>query len=296
MPQTARWPLPVHSPASHDDRRWALLTVSFGDMAGTGMTRHDEELHATQGEMLSELRAWFTATLTAIRETPPIFGHLELPGPDGPIEFEMVDPTTICVLAGYGHIRNRVVTSGYVGLVAQEPFGYWCGLTGFYFASCPACDPDGENRFAEVQRLLGEVAGSLGAPESRDVAGAIEWRSAFDLHEALHPRRGWFEDRLAWGALLNPVSGLSPFWIAYHDDGDAPAAGIGVDSDADAPTVDEDFRAALVATGPVFISRANLRYLDDVANDLPRLLQRIGPGMTMVRFGEPEALKLLGNL
>ena len=311
MPQPARWPLPVHSPASHDDRRWALRTASFGDSGGAGALRHDDDLHATQSEMLAELRAWFTATLTAIREAGAVLGRLELPAPEGLVEFDMVDPTTICVLAGYGHIRNRAVTSGYVGLVTQEPFGYWRGLTGFYFASCPACDPDGEARFAEVQALLGEVAGSLGATEAGD-AGEIEWRSAFDLHEALRPRRGWFEDRLAWGALLNPVNGLSPFWV-INDDDDAATTDINVAAadvaadEAGATAVDGEvsahdncitggFRAALVATGPVFLSRANLSYLDNFAGEFPRLLRRIGPGTTTVRFGEPEALKRLAGL
>lgn len=182
----------------------------------------------------------------------------------GQLQVGMVDPTTVIVIVGYGDIRGVDAAGAYVGLIAQDPMLTWRGLAGFFLTWCHACDPAGNEMFAWVKETLSQ----------RDVSLLSVW----DMPASIHPQRDWFEgERLQYAAFVNPARDIEAMWAT--------------------PTTKPREGSALVATGPVSTSLANLVLLQDIKRDIPVLTSlRGGRSSWTVRSGNDSALAALAGL
>lgn len=223
-------------------------------------------LHDSREVMFSQLWSWLDDSFEVVREQVEI-QHAALPNPSDPVtrlDVGLLDPTTVTVIVGYAHLHGFDATGAYVGLIAQDPMGTWRGLTGFFLGWCQGCDPGGETTLKSIRLALR--------------GRGVELKSIWELPAAIHPRAGWFEgDRLLLGALINRRAGLEDLW--RRQDGRAH----------DGP--------ALVATGPVVTTLANLVLVERLDHDLPLLAElRPNPSAWMVRGGRLDALAHLAGI
>lgn len=252
--------LPLHCPPSRDNRTWAI------DERETNRdTRHNTFLHETSGDMYDHFWAWIEASLAYLRRQPGI-ARAAVPSPKDPsasLDVGLIDSSTATVIVGLGQVRGHEAEGAYVGLVVQEPFGTWRGLSGFYLSWCPACDRGGNQAIRRVRSEL--------------TRRAVALKSIWDMPAALHPREGWFDnERLLFGRFISERPGLNATWQTLAQRIDTPA---------------------LIATGPVMSNLANLVLVDSLALEAPVLRALLGSGGAWsMRFGDTAALELLADI